>query len=205
MHDVPPPPEFGQALPFGQVSPETLKLLALRRSSSPQTLAEPAPQGAELDELLRLAARVPDHGKLSPWRFVIIRGEAKAELAQRLETLAKEQPDPAKAAGVLFKLKTPPLCVAVISRVNEQASIPVWEQELSAGAACMTLVIATTAMGYGANWITDWYGFDPRSHALLGMTPGERVAGFVLIGTPAEAPLERARPDMATLVSEWQA
>ena len=106
---------------------------------------------------------------------------------------------------MLFKLKTPPLCVAVISRVNEQATIPGWEQELSAGAVCMNLVIAATAMGYGANWITDWYGFDPRSHALLGMMPGERVAGFVLIGTPAEAPLERARPDMATLVSEWQA
>jgi nitroreductase len=175
-----------------------------RRSAAPQSLAPPAPTGEQLDELLRIAARVPDHGKLSPWRFIVLAGEAKAELARRLEVLAKEQPNPDKATNVLFKLKTPPLCVAVISRIDESATIPAWEQELSAGACCMMLVLAATAMGYGANWITDWYGFDARAHALLGMTPKERVAGFILLGTPTEAPLERARPDMAAITTVWE-
>lgn len=203
MPIVPPPPEFGEALPFGQVSLETLALLARRRSCAPQALAEPAPSGEVLQDLLRLAARAPDHGKLFPWRFIVIEGAAKAELAARLEGLAKEQPDPVKAAAVLFKLRTPPLCVAVVSRVNEQAPIPAWEQELSAGAVSMTLSIAATAMGFGANWITDWYGYDPRAGALLGLAPKERIAGFVLLGTPTEAPLERVRPDVAALTSYW--
>ena len=205
MPAVPPQPEFGQALPFGQVSLETLALLATRRSSTPQALAEPAPTSQQLEDLLRLAARAPDHGKLFPWRFIVIEGEAKAELAARLDVLAKEQPEPGKASAVLFKLKTPPLCVAVVSRVNEEAPIPAWEQQLSAGAVCTTLLIAATAMGYGANWITDWYGYDARAGALLGLAPGEHIAGFVLLGTPTEAPLERVRPDMAEITSVWEA
>jgi nitroreductase len=200
---VPPAPEFGQATPFGQVSEQTLTLLALRRSATPQALVAPAPSGQALKDLLRLAARVPDHGKLAPWRFIVLEGAAKTELAARLEGLAAEQPDPAKASKTLFKLRGPPLCVAVISRVDAQASIPVWEQELSAGACCMTLVLAATAMGFGANWITDWYAFDPRALALLGLHSGERVAGFVLIGTPNEAPLERVRPDVDAITSYW--
>ncbi len=203
MPAVPPAPQFGHAAPFGTVSEETLALLATRRSASPQTLFEPAPSGADLRDLLRMAARVPDHGKLAPWRFIVLQGAAKGELASRLEVLAKEQPDPVKAASVLFKLKAPPLCVAVVSRVNEAATIPVWEQELSAGAVCMTLEIAASAMGYGSNWITDWYAFDPRALALLGLHPGERIAGYVLIGTPSEAPLERVRPDVEAITTVW--
>ena len=95
---IPQPPAFGEPLPPLRPSPQTLELLALRRSSSPQHLTAPAPQGEGLDDLLRLAARAPDHGKLSPWRFIIAEGEAKTEMARRLEPLAAEQPDPAKAA-----------------------------------------------------------------------------------------------------------
>ncbi len=199
---VPAPPEFGQPAPFGEVHAETLELLAQRRSSSPQTLAAPAPEGRELDDLLRLAARVPDHGKLFPWRFVLLRGPAKAELAARYEQLAKHRPDPEKAAGVLFKLRTPPLAVVVVSRVSE-GPIPAWEQLLSAGAVCQNLLIAATAMGYGGNWITDWYSYDPKATALLGLAPNEQVAGVVLIGTPTEAPLERVRPEIDQITSEW--
>ena len=199
---VPPPPEFGKPAPFGEVSPETLTLLANRRSSSPQTLAAPAPEGEALKDLLRLAARVPDHGKLFPWRFILARGAAKAELAARYEQLAKQRPDPEKAAGVLFKLKTPPLAVIVVSRVSD-GPIPAWEQLLSAGAVCQNLVIAATAMSYGANWITDWYSYDPKATALLGLADNERVAGVVLIGTPTEAPLERVRPEVDEITTEW--
>jgi nitroreductase len=200
---VPPPPEFGHPAPFGQTSPETLALLARRRSSSPQTLAAPAPSGAELQTLLRLAARVPDHGKLFPWRFIILEGDAKTQLAARYAALAKERPDPEKASSVLFKLRTPPLAVVVVSRIVE-GHIPSWEQLLSAGAACQTLVIAATAMGYGANWITDWYSYDPRATALLRLEPNEQVAGVVLLGTPTEAPLERVRPDVEAITTVWE-
>jgi len=201
--EVPAPPQFGEPAPFGRPAPEILSFLASRRSSSPQHLAAPAPSGAVLQDLLRLAARVPDHGKLFPWRFIILQGEAKAELARRFEALAKERPDPEKAAGVLFKLKTPPLAVVVVSRVSD-GPIPAWEQLLSAGAVCQNLLIAATAMGYGANWITDWYSYDPRATSLLRLESNEQVAGVILLGTPTEAPLERVRPEVDAITTVWE-
>jgi nitroreductase len=198
--DLPPPPEFGAPLPL-EATPEVLAFLALRRSTSALTLADPAPSDGEIDMLLRLASRVPDHGKLSPWRFVILQGEDKQRFAERLEALAHARGDP-QAAAKLGKLKVPPLCIAVISSPR-QAAIPEWEQLLSAGAACTTLTYAALAMGYGANWITDWYAYDAEAGAVLGLGAGERVAGFIMLGTPREPPLERERPDLEPLVSRW--
>jgi nitroreductase len=195
------PPEFGAPLPV-QPAPEVLRFLSRRRSASAVTLMEPAPSPDELDQLLRLATRVPDHGKLAPWRFVILEAEDKARFATRLETIATGRGD-AQAAAKLMKLKVPPLCVAVISSPKLEASIPEWEQRLSAGAVCTTLLYATLAMGYGANWITDWYAYDAEANAELGLTEHERVAAFMLMGTPREPPLERERPEFAPLVSRW--
>ena len=197
---LPPAPQFGAPVPQAP-APEVLRFLATRRSASAVTLAEPAPSADELDILLRLAARVPDHGKLAPWRFVVLEGPAKATFAARLEALALSRDDQT-AAAKLGKLKIPPLCVAVIASPRE-APIPAWEQQLSAGAACATLLYATQAMGYGANWITDWYAYDAEANAILGLSGEEKVAGFVLIGTPREPPLERERPDAAALVRRW--
>lgn len=198
---VPAQPDFGAALPITP-SPATLDFLALRRSASPFELTAPAPGGETLETLLRLAARVPDHGKLFPWRFIILEGEAKAAFAAQLDALAAVQPDAAKAIATLGKLKTPPLTVAVIS-TYAPGKIPEWEQRLSAGAVCMNLLIAAQAMGYGANWITDWYAFDPRALALLDLAEGEQVAGYVHIGTATEAPLERVRPDIKAITTRW--
>lgn len=200
--DVPQAPAFGQPVPVPQPSPETLALLAMRRSASPQHLAAPAPDGEELATLLRLAARAPDHGKLFPWRFITVRGEAKAELARRLEPLAAEQDDPDKASKVLFKLREPPLAVIVVSS-PVPAKIQEWEQVLSAGAVCTNLCIAANAMGYGVNWITDWYSYDERARTVIGLLPGEKVAGVILLGTPTEPSLERVRPDLAAITSDW--
>jgi nitroreductase len=200
--NVPEPPAFGAPCPLPAPSAETLALLARRRSCSPSTLKAPPPDQAQLADLLRLAARVPDHGKLNPWRFVIVQGDAKTELARRLEPLAGEQADPAKAAAVLGKLRDPPLAVIVVSR-PVPAKIREWEQVLSAGAACTTLVIAANAMGFGANWITDWYSYDERGRTVMGLLPGEQVAGVVLLGTPSEAPLERVRADVPVLTTVW--
>jgi nitroreductase len=198
---LPPAPQFGAPVPQPP-APEVLRFLATRRSASAVTLAEPGPGAEDLDALLRLAARVPDHGKLAPWRFVVLDGPAKAAFAARLEALALSRGDQT-AAAKLGKLKIPPLCVAVIASPRE-ASIPLWEQELSAGAVCATLLYAAQAMGYGANWITDWYAYDARANAILGLSGAEKVAGFVLIGTPREPPLERERPEVAALVSHWR-
>ena len=198
---LPPAPQFGAPVPQAP-APEVLRFLATRRSASAVTLNAPAPSADELDILLRLAARVPDHGKLAPWRFVILDGQAKAAFAARLEALALSRDD-ATAAAKLAKLKIPPLCVAVIASPRE-APIPAWEQELSAGAACTTLLYGAQALGYGANWITDWYAYDAQANAILGLSGAERVAGFVLMGTPREPPMERERPDVAALVSRWR-
>lgn len=182
---------------------EVLEFLALRRSASAVTLAAPAPAPEELSQLLHLAARAPDHGKLTPWRFIVLHGEDKAAFAARLEELALGRGD-ARAAAKLVKLKTPPMGVAVISRAAA-GEIPEWEQVLSAGAVCTNLLYASQAMGYGANWITDWYAYDDEARAILGLMPHERVAGYILIGTPAGPPLERERPKDEDLVTRWTA
>ena len=202
---LPPAPEFGAALP-PRPCPEALALLATRRSASAQTLRAPAPQGAELDDLLRLATRVPDHGKMQPWRFVLLRGEAKARFAGELRTLAAARANPGKALASLGKLEAPPLAVAVVS-APRLGGKPVSEQRASAVAVCTTMLIAAAAMGYGANWITDWYGEEPEALRLLGLNldgeVAEELAGWILLGTPSEAPMERMRPDVGALVTEW--
>jgi len=199
---LPPEPEFGQPLAIGARSDAVLQFLALRRSASAAMLSAPGPDDATLTELLRLAARVPDHGKLFPWRFIVLRGEVKAAYVTALEPLAADQDNPDKARAALAKVRNPPVSVCVVSRLLE-ASIPEWEQRLSAGAVCMTLLIAAQAAGFGANWITDWYAYDERARAILGLSGTERVAGFVHVGASAEPPLERVRPDIAALISAW--
>jgi nitroreductase len=199
---LPPAPEFGAPV-VQHPAPEVLRFLALRRSTSAVMLSEPAPGASELDTLLRLATRVPDHGKLAPWRFIILEGAGKAAFAGKLEALALARGDQT-AAAKLAKLKSPPLCIAVIS-APKNAPIPEWEQRLSAGAVCTTLLYAALAMGYGGNWITDWYAYDPEAVAALGLQGSEKVAGFVLLGTPREPPMERERPSLAPLVTHWRA
>ena len=198
---LPPAPEFGDPVALAP-APDVLAFLAHRRSTSAVTLGAPGPSAEELADLLRLATRVPDHGKLAPWRFIVLQGEGKIGFAAKLEALALSRGDQT-AAAKLAKLKIPPLCVAVIS-APKPAAIPQWEQVLSAGAAAATLLYATLAMGYGANWITDWYAYDPEANDILGLSGDEKVAGFILMGTPREPPLERERPDLQALVSHWR-
>jgi nitroreductase len=194
-------PAFGEAAPI-RPSPSALDFLAHRRSASALSLRAPAPDGRQLRDLLTLAARTPDHGKLAPWRFIVLSGDAKGEFVAALETIAQGRPDAAKALAKLGKIRTPPLTVAVISR-PVAGDIPEWEQRLSAGGVCTMLIIAAQAMGFGANWITDWYAYDPKATTLLGLADDELVAGFVHIGTAAEDPLERVRPDIEAITRIW--
>ncbi len=198
---VPPAPEFGETLPV-EASPEVVAFLAKRRSASAMALAEPGPDDAQLADILRLAVRVPDHGKLAPWRFVILKGAAKDVFAERVTELADSQVNPTKAKAALRKLTRPPVAVAVISRFIE-GEIPEWEQRQSASAVCHQMLLAASALGWGANWITDWYSYDPRAIAILGLAVDEQVAGFLYLGTTTEQPQERVRPDVAAITTEW--
>jgi len=195
--------EVGASMP-AQPLPALLTLLASRRSSSAGTLSAPAPDRATLRGLLRLATHTPDHGKLSPWRFIVLEGAAKSRFVERLEVLATSQENPTKALAALAKIKNPPLTVAVISAPIE-GKIPLWEQQLSAGAVCLGLLFAAHAAGFGANWITDWYAYDDAALALLGTTSRERVAGYIHIGTQQEIPKERPRATLDDLISDWRA
>lgn len=192
---------LGDALPLPVPSSEMRHRLATRRSAPPQSLVAPGPSEAELDEILKLGARTPDHGKLFPWRFVVLSHEARGRIAERLASMTARQSDPAKAARVLMKLTAPPVTVLVISTPVVGHKVPVWEQQLSAGAVCMNLEHAANALGWSSSWITDWYSYDPEAAALFGVGEGERVAGFIHLGTLAEPPLERPRPEMAGKIS----
>ncbi len=192
---------LGASLPLPVPSPELERRLATRRSAPAQALAAPGPSPAEIERILTLGARTPDHGKLFPWRFVVMELESRAALAQALAPLAGRQADPGKALKVLDKLTAPPLTILVVSAPVAGHKVPVWEQQLSAGAVCMNLEHAANALGYSACWITDWYSYDPQALELIGVRAGEQVAGFIHVGTLAEGPLERPRPDLTTRTS----
>ena len=177
-----------------------LARLATRRSAPAQALTTPGPDAAQIADILTLAARSPDHGKLFPWRFVVMGPVSRAQIAERLAAMAVEKGLPAKATAVLAKLTAAPTTVLVISTAAP-ASKPVWEQELSAGAVCMNLEHAASAFGFASSWITDWYSYDADAVALFGVREGERVAGFIHLGTAAEPLLERDRPTVATLTT----
>lgn len=178
-----------------------LALMSARRSPPALSLAEPGPDAAQLDVLLRAALRVPDHGRMTPWRFIILQGDAKAALADRLDALAADREDAMKARAGIKKLRTPPLAIAIVSCPTE-GRIPEWEQLLSAGALCQNVLLAATALGFGGNWVTGWYAYDERARAMLGLGEAERVAGFILIGTALESAPERPRPAVET-VTTW--
>ena len=179
----------------------------LTRSSAPiPELREPAPTDAEIATLIRIASRVPDHGRLAPWRFILYRGEARAQIGKKLSALAEQREGPlsdARREQERARFTRAPLVIGVVHTPKENAKIPQWEMMLSGGAAAMNLVIAANAMGYHTNWITNWYSDVPEGRELLGLAPNERVVGFVHIGTFKGEIVERPRPDPATLVSEY--
>ena len=184
----------------------TLDLLRTRRSVAPARLEAPGPTRAELDRILTLAARVPDHGKLAPWRFIVIEGEARDRIGATIAaTYAADNPD-ADAARLDLerkRLAQAPLVVAVVSRAGPHIKIPEWEQVLSAGAASMNLVVAANASGFASAWLTEWYAYDRRVMDALGLEPRERIAGFIHIGHAREVPSDRVRPELAEIVTRF--
>ena len=182
-----------------------LSLLLTRRSGKPRDMVVPGPTAGQIDTILRVAARVPDHGKLSPWRFVTIAADRRAAFGDMLiAAYVAERPE-ARDREIdeirAFAHQAPAL-VVVLSRVDPASKIPAWEQELSAGAATGFLVAAASAAGFVAGWLTGWAAYSPAVIAALG-EPGDRIAGFVFIGSPGRDLEERPRPDLADVVRAW--
>jgi len=180
-------------------------LLATRRSGKPRDMIAPGPDAALLEAMLTIAARTPDHGKLAPWRFVIVPDDARDRLAQVIVDAYRAERPQASQAEIdslrQFAHQAPTLVVA-LSSPRTESHIPLWEQELSAGAACMNLLHAAHAMGFVAGWLTGWPAFSETVRDAFGAAP-ERIAGFIFIGTAARDIEERPRPDLNKIVSIW--
>lgn len=190
------------------MSQSALELLLSRRSVVANKLGSPGPDKKQLAEILTAAARVPDHKKLVPWRFIVFEGEARAQFGKILARACEENEPGAGKTRLeteAARFMRAPVVVAVISSLKDNPAVPEWEQVLSAGAACQNLLIAANAAGFSGQWITEWYAFDKAVWAALGLADGERVAGFIYIGTAQEAPTERDRPDLEEITTYWRA
>jgi nitroreductase len=185
---------------------DALELLKTRRSVKPVELVGPAPSAAEVETLLTIASRVPDHGKLVPWRFIVFEGDARLAAGEAIVTAFRikyPQANAEQVAAERRRLARAPLVIAVVSRASPHVKIPEWEQVLSAGAAAMNLVLAAHALGYGASWMTEWYAYDRGVLAAFGLAANERIAGFVHIGRPPEPPADRPRPPLAEIATRF--
>jgi nitroreductase len=185
----------------------TLGLLHTRRSGSAKAMTTPGPSTDELRQVLAAGLRAPDHGKLAPWRFILFEGESRHAMGRLLvEALRENEPQASEERIALERNRfaRAPVVVAVVSRVREGIAIPVWEQELSAGAVCQNILVAAHSLGYVANWITEWYAYDTRVNDRLGLKTGERIAGYIYIGTSAVPLEERVRPDPDALVTRFE-
>ena len=185
--------------------PQTLDLLLSRRSGSAKTMKGPGPNADQLRRILAAGIRVPDHGKLTPWRFIVFEGEGRARMGEILAqcVAGERESSPERVEQERNRFMRAPVVIGVVSRVREQIPIPVWEQELSAGAVCMTIVLAAHAMGFVANWITEWCAYHPQVLARLGLKPTERIAGFIYIGHPAEPLEDRPRPLVDSITTRF--
>lgn len=187
-------------------APQAMDLLLSRRSGSAKTMTGPGPSPAELRKILTAGTRVPDHGKLAPWRFIVFEGDGRIRMGEVLVKALRESEPDASAARIeqeRIRFVRAPVIVGVVSRVREQIPIPVWEQQLSAGAVCQTMLIAAHALGYVGNWITEWCAYHPAVKDALGLKAGERIAGFLYFGKPAEPLAERPRPDLDSLITRF--
>jgi nitroreductase len=185
---------------------DTIAFLKSRRSVKPREMSGPGPSPAELDTILTIGARVPDHGKLAPWRFIVFEGNARSRAGDVIaRVFARKHPDAPVAEIEIEKrrLMEAPLVIAVVSFTRPHPKVPAWEQELSAGASCMNIVSAATALGYGANWLTGWFSFDRDVLDGLGLTADEKIAGFIHIGNVTQPNEDRPRPALADLVTRF--
>jgi nitroreductase len=186
--------------------PEVIELLKIRRSVKPREMGGPGPSPAELETILTIGARVPDHGKLTPWRFIVFEGDARIRAGEVIAKVFAQKSPQAPSAEIDVekrRLMDAPLVIAVVSFTKPHPKVPPWEQELSAGASAMNIVTAATALGYGASWLTGWIAFDRDVLEGLGLKPNEKLAGFIHIGTVSKSSEDRPRPALADIVTRF--
>lgn len=188
---------------------DALSLLRSRRSASANKLGGAGPSPEQLNEILAIASRVPDHRKLAPWRFIVFAGDARTRFGEALATALlaeeKEAPSAMRLDTERKRLLRSPLVVAVISSPKiDQKATPEWEQVLSCGAAAMNLCLAANALGFGTSWITEWYSYSPAIRSTLGLAPQEKIAGFVYVGADLEPQPDRERPRLEDVVTHWK-
>ena len=202
----PDPPATGTPMAPTLPSSQARALLALRRSAGKQAMAAPGPDPETLDAILRVAMRVPDHRRVEPWRFIVFEGDARAVFGDTLASIHRAQ-DGEATAKALEETRTlllrAPVVVGVVSSPDAGHKTPVWEQELSAGAVCQSLLLAANSAGWAGCWLTEWIAYDAEVGAHLGLDSHERIAGFVYLGTATADPPERPRPDMAARITRW--
>jgi nitroreductase len=187
---------------FNHPAPHALDLLLTRRSGSAKAMEAPGPSRNQIEDILRAGARAPDHGKLFPWRFIVFEGKGRQRMGDILAEVMESEGERAKQVEEeRGRFLRAPVVIGVISSAREQHKIPVWEQELSAGAVCQNILIAATALGFVGNWLTEWYAYHPAVKQKMGLKAGERVAGFIYIGTAKDELEERPRPEMEKIVS----
>lgn len=178
-----------------------------RRSVGMAFLSEPGPSASELDEILTIGTRVPDHGKYAPWRLVLIEGDARVRAGEKLAEIARRNRPGIDEQSLEIERRQflpAPLTIGVIFSPKPNAKAPELEQLLSAGSVCLSLCHAAFALGYAATWVSRWFSFDTAAQQMLGARGGERFVGFVHIGTPTATPEDRERPVLADVVTRWQ-
>jgi nitroreductase len=186
--------------------PDAIELLKTRRSVKPREMTGPGPSPAELDTILTIGARVPDHGKLAPWRFILFEGEARVRAGDIIARVFAQKHPNATAAEIdveKCRLTDAPLVIGVVSFTRPHPKVPAWEQELSAGASAMNIVTAATALGYGACWLTGWFAFDRDVLEGFGLKADEKLVGFIHIGTPSKPNEDRPRPMLSDIVTRF--
>lgn len=202
-------PEKCEPLKAADANQDVLKFMSRRRSALVRAMAEPGPDAEQLELILRIAARAPDHRKLFPWRFLVFEGKARTEFGEHLAAYFQQDCADMPADRIEHertRFERAPLVAGVVSSPKDcPRGTPKWEQELSAGAVCMNMLLAARASGFAAQWLTEWYAFDARVDKVLGLSETERMAGFVYIGTSTEDPLERPRPDLSDITKHWSA
>jgi nitroreductase len=188
------------------VVPDAIELLKIRRSVKPREMSEPGPSTAELETILTIGARVPDHGKLTPWRFIVFEGDARVRAGEVIAKVFARKNPQAAAADIdveKHRLTDAPLVIGIVSFTKPHPKVPPWEQELSAGASAMNMVTAATALGYGACWLTGWFAFDRDVLDELGLKADEKLAGFIHIGTKTKPNEDRPRPALSDIVTRF--
>ncbi|HEX3808637.1 MAG TPA: nitroreductase [Rhizomicrobium sp.] len=192
--------------PFNKPAPDAIDLLLSRRSGSAKRMADPGPNAAQLRQILAAGARVPDHGKLAPWRFIVFEGKARKKAGKLFVEALKETESvsDSREEQERDRLARAPVVVAVVSRVQSGIPIPEWEQVLSAGAVCQNMLIAAHALGFVGNWLTEWCAYHPGVAERLGLKSGERIAGFLYFGSNEKELEERVRPDLDSLITHFE-